>query len=228
MSNTIIDKMFAVGAHFGYRKSRRHPSMKPFVFGAKNRTEIFDLEKTDEYLSKTKEFIAKLAAEGKTILFVSTKAEGKTIMKEAAQSIDMPYVTERWIGGTMTNFSEIKKRVSRLLDLIDKKEKGELVKYTKKEQMLLGREIGKLQKNFGGISTMKDLPDAVFVVDPQKEETAVIEATKKNIPVIALASTDCDITDVDHVIPANDSSVKSIEFFVNEVVDAYKDARKKQ
>jgi len=227
MSNTVIDKMLAVGAHFGYRKSRRHPSMKPFIFGVKNRTEIFDLEKTGENLESTKEYIAKLAAEGKKILFVGTKAEAKTYIKDGAESIDMPYVTERWIGGTLTNFPEIKKRAARLLDLIDKKEKGELAKYTKKEQMLLGREADKLQKNFGGITNMKDLPNVVFVIDPRNEDIAVIEAQKMNIPVVALASSDCNTRDLEYVIPANDASIKSIEFFMNEIVNAYKDARKK-
>jgi len=227
MSNTIIDKMLAVGAHFGYRKSRRDPSMKDFIFGAKNKTEIFDLEKTSKKLDSVKDFVSKLATEGKVILFVGTKAEAKKTIKEFAESISMPYVNERWIGGTITNFSEIKKRISRLLDIVEKKEKGELAKYTKKEQMLMDREIEKLRKNFGGISIMKDLPAAIFIVDPRKESTAVVEAKRKSIPIIALASNDCNVKDVDYFIPANDSAINSIKFFVSEVVEAYKNARAK-
>ena len=175
-------------------------------------------------LAKALEFIAKLASEKKTILFVASKSEAKEILKSGAESLDMPYVSGRWIGGTITNFEQIKKRVARLDELTSKKEKGELGKYTKKERLLFDREIEKLTVFFGGIRKMSKLPDALFVIDPKKEQIAVTEAVDNHIPVIALSGTDCDISKVNFAIPANDSSRSSIEYFVNKVVEAYKNA----
>lgn len=222
---TFVDEMFKVGAHFGYSKSRRHPSVKSFIFGVKNRVEIMDLEKTEEALSAAKEFARSLAQEGKQMLFVGTKPEAKKWIMEGAQSIDMPFVTEHWVGGTMTNFSQIKKRIDRFHSILDKKEKGELAMYTKKERLLLDREMEKLDRNFGGIIAMKQLPKALFVIDPRAEHNAVIEAQKENIPIVALASSDCDISNIDYPIPANDSASASIRLFVDEIAAAYKEGR---
>lgn len=221
----IIDALFKVGAHFGYSKARRHPSVKPFIFGAKNKVEIIDLEKTSTLLETAKDAVRDLAHGRKTVLFVGTKPEARKWVLEGARTVDMPYVTERWIGGTLTNFSEIKKRVARLEDLLAKKEKGELVVYTKKERLLLDREIAKLQKNFGGIVSMKEMPKALFIVDPRVEHTAVREAVAQNIPVLALASSDCDISEISYPIVGNDSASESIKLFVGEIAEAYKEGR---
>ncbi len=223
--NTVggtIGEMFKVGAHFGFSKARRHPTFKPFIFGAKNGTEILDLEATEVHFKQSLEFIESLAKEKKVILFVGSKSEAKDIVRASALSINMPYVSDRWIGGTLTNFDQIKKRVARLEDLTSKKEKGELTKYTKKERLLIDREIEHLTRFFEGIRGMSKLPDALFIVDSKKENIAVSEAIKMNIPVVSLSSTDCDLSKLNFSIPANDSSRTSVEYFVKAVCDAYK------
>jgi len=221
-NKAIIEEMFKVGAHFGYSKSKRHPSMKSLIFGVKNTVEIINLEKTDEYLARAKDFVASLAKEGKQILFVGSKNEGRDVVKNAAMSVDLPYVTNRWIGGTITNFSEIKKRIARLESLTSKKEKGELGMYTKKERLLIDREIEDLEKHFGGLLSMKQKPAALFVVDSGCESIAVKEAMDTGIPVISLSGSDCNIKEIDYPIPANDSSRSSISFFVDIITNTYK------
>ena len=158
INNERIDEMFKVGAHFGYSKTRRHPSVAPYIFGVKNRVEIIDLEKTDDLLDKALNFVATLAKEGKQVLFVGGKNEARGSLKIAAESVGMPFVDGRWIGGTLTNFSEVKKRLAKLEDLTKQKEKGELSKYTKKERLMIDREIAKLNRFFSGILSLKDLP----------------------------------------------------------------------
>ncbi len=184
------------------------------------------MEKTSVELEKAKAFVTELSKAGKVILFVSSKPEAKKIIKEVAESLDMPYVSGRWIGGTLTNFDSIKKRAEKFVDLSEKTEKGLLEKYTKKEKLLISRDMEALEAKFGGITTMTQLPHALFVVDLKKEVIAVKEAESKNIPVISLSSTDCDISSVDHAIPGNDATLKSIEFFVNEIRDAYRAGKK--
>jgi len=224
-NKTIIDKMFEAGAHFGYSRSKRHPSMKSIIFGVKNNVEILDLEKTDEYLEKARKFIASVAKEGKQVLFVGTKNEAREAVKSSALSIGMPYTTNKWTGGTITNFSEIKKRIALLEELTGKKEKGELGMYTKKERILIDREIEGLEKNFGGLLGMKELPAAMFAVDSKAEKIAIKEARDKGIPVVSLSGSDCDIKDINYPIPANDSSRSSIEFFVDQIASAYKEGK---
>ena len=221
-ADKIIEEMFKVGAHFGYSKSRRHPTASPYIFGVKNRVEIFDLAKTADLLKNALDFVAGLAKEGRQILFVGGKNEARDLIKKAANSIDMPYVAGRWIGGTFTNFPEIKKRIAKLEDLTKQKEKGELAKYTKKERLVIDRNIANLERFFSGLLLMKEMPKAIFVIDPKNEMIAVKEANKMGIPVIALAGSDCDIKDVDYPIAANDSSVSSISFFADEIVGAYR------
>lgn len=224
-NKALITEMFTAGAHFGYSRSRRHPSVKPFIFGTKNGIEIMDLEKTSVELERVKEFVKTLAKGGKQILFVGTKSESKKLVEDGAAAIDMPFVVERWVGGVLTNFSEIKKRVALLEDLRSKKEKGELAMYTKKERSLIDKDIERLERNFAGIVSMKDIPAAMFVVDPRKESIAIKEAQYMGIPVVALASSDCNLKEVDFAIPGNDSSVSSVSFFISQIVQAFKDGR---
>lgn len=224
-SKNKIDAMFSVGAHFGYIKSRRHPTTAPFIFGRKNNVEIFDLEKTAKQLEDVKAYIAGIAKTGGRILFVGGKREAQAAIKEAAEKIDMPYVAGRWIGGTLTNFTEIRKRIDHYTKLLSQKEKGELIKYKKKERLLIDREIAKLEERFSGIVSMDKKPAALFIIDADKEHIAREEALQTGVPIVSLANTDCDYSKIDYVIPGNDSSVDSIKFFLNEVVESYKSGK---
>lgn len=220
-NKSVIDRLFAVGAHFGYAKSRRHPSASSFIFGAKGEFELFDLEQTAVALEKAKLMLMELGRQGKTVLWVGAKAEARDAVREVAQRLNAPFVTSRWIGGTITNFSEIKKRLERLKDLSEKREKGELAKFTKLERLLIDREIEELTKSFGGIRDLTKIPDALVVADPRREKIAVAEAKTMKLPVIALAGSDCDMNDVTLPVPANDSALASIAFIMRELGDAY-------
>lgn len=222
----IVAELMNVGAHFGYASARRHPSVKKFILGSKNKVEIFDLEKTATKLAEAEKAMQDLGASGKTVLFVTSKGEARDIIKHAAESIDMPHVAGRWIGGVITNFEQIRKRTQKLIDLTEQKEKGQLGKYTKKERLMIDREIDKLEEMFGGIVSMAKLPDAIFVVDSRQEDIAVQEANQKDIPVFALASSDCDLSLVQHPIPANDSARNTIEFVTKKLVTAYEEGKK--
>ncbi len=220
---SAIENLFKAGAHFAYSKSRRHPSSKPFIFGVKNKVEIFDLEKTEVELQKAKDFVKTFGETGAQILFVGGKSEAKEAIKNVAQSLNMPYVAGRWIGGSLTNFSEIRKRVIKLETLTSQKEKGELAKYTKKERLLIDRDIARLQMSFSGLVTMKELPKLMFVVDSKKEHIAVAEAKKNGVKIISLSGSDCDLGEVDYAIPGNDVSMHSIAYVVSEIASAYKE-----
>lgn len=225
-TSTLIDSMFGAGAHFAYSRSRRHPSVTSYIFGAKNKVELFDLEKTSELFAKTLEFIKTLGKENKTILFVGGKSEARKAIANAGLALAMPYVDGRWIGGALTNFKEIRKRIEKYERLTGERERGELTKYTKKERLLIDREIDNLEIMFGGIVSMKDLPKAMFVVDAKREHIAVKEAQDMGIPVISLVGSDCNILEVNYPIVGNDSSKTSIEFFLSTVVKAYEEGKK--
>lgn len=221
-ASSVVDALFEVGAHFGFVKARRHPSAKQFIFGMKNGVEIFDLEKTSKELERVLAFIEEKGKEGLSVLFVGGKSEAREAVERAGKELDMPYVHGRWIGGTLTNWSEIKKRIARLEELTTQREQGELAKYTKKERLLIDREIDKLEIFFGGLSNMKALPKLLVVIDPKKEEIAVDEAKKIHIPVVALGGSDSNFHDVDYAIPANDASRQTIGYVLAEMTRAYK------
>lgn len=221
-----VETMFSVGAHFGLGKSRRHPSIKPFIFGTKNKTDILDLEKTGPMLDKAKDFITSLGKEGKTVLFVGGKKEASSITKAGAQSLGMPHVEGRWIGGTLTNFVQTRKRIDRYEKLVSDREKGELAKYTKRERMLIDKEIASLEKMFFGIVSLKKMPDALFIIDPRHEKNAINEAAHAKIPVVALSGSDCNIFEVTYPIVGNDTAKTSVQFFVDEIVKAYQEGKK--
>ncbi len=216
-----METMFGVGAHFGLGRSRRHPTVSSYIFGTKNRTDIFDLEKTEALLEKAKVFVSSLASEGKTILFVGGKKEASAAVKHSAQSLNMPFVEGRWIGGTITNFGQIRKRIDRYEKLVSDREKGELAKYTKRERMLIDKEIASLEKMFLGIVSLKKAPDALFIIDPRHEKSAIKEAADFNIPVIALASSDCNIGKIAYPMVGNDAAKASIQYFVDEITSSY-------
>ena len=222
-TNPIIDKLFAAGAHFGYAPSRRHPSTSGYLFGVKGGVELFDLEQTAGLLDEARAFVKQLAAERKTILFIGGKAEAREAVMRAALRIAQPYCAGRWIGGSLTNWSEIKKRLGRLEELSTMREKGELAKFTKLERLLIDREIADLDLMFGGLRGLGKLPDALFVADPRKEAIAVAEANQLNIPVIALMNSDCDRQKIQYPIPANDASRETLTIVLDEITKAYAD-----
>jgi len=222
-TNPIIDKLFAAGAHFGYAPSRRHPSTSGYLFGVKGGVELFDLEQTAGLLDEARAFVKQLAAERKTILFIGGKAEAREAVMRAALRIAQPYCAGRWIGGSLTNWSEIKKRLGRLEELSTMREKGELAKFTKLERLLIDREIADLDLMFGGLRGLGKLPDALFVADPRKEAIAVAEANQLNIPVIALMNSDCDRQKIQYPIPANDASRETLTIVFDEITKAYAD-----
>ncbi len=216
MSNSnVINELKELGAHFAYSKSKRHPSAEPYILGRKDTKEIFDLEKVADKIEEAKKFLSELISAQKPVLFVGTKNEARGAIKEIAEKLSMPFVNIRFIGGSITNFSEIKKRLKRLKDLEAKFAAGNLNGYTKKEKLGLEREMNKLQEKFGGIKDLSSLPAALVVVDPKHEEIAVKEAKDKGIKVVAIANNDCDYSQVDLAIPANDSSKEAIAYILD-------------
>lgn len=223
VNKETIDSMFEAGAHIAYTRSRRHPSQKSNIFGVKNRTEIFDLEKTEPALKKAEDAARALGKSRGQLLVVGTKFEARALVIAEATATGLPYVSERWLGGTLTNFTEIKKRLARLEDLTSRREKKQLGMYTKKERLGFDKEIDKLNRFFAGIVNLKGLPGGLFVIDSREESTAVDEARQLNIPVIALTGSDCDISRVTYPIPANDASRASIGFIMKRILAAYND-----
>ncbi len=224
----IIQRLFQAGAHFGFKKSRRHPSTVPFIFGSKNGTDIFDLEQTVAQIEKAKKMLEEAGENGKKVLFVGTKEEVSKLIKDIAEKVEAPYVSNRWIGGMITNFPEIRKRIDRLKDLTSERESGELErKYTKKERVVIGREIDKLDFNFGGIKDIDRVPDLLVVVDPRHNFIAVQEAHDMNIPVVAIMSSDCDAKKVTAPIMANDALTSSVSLILDELADAYTEGKTK-
>jgi small subunit ribosomal protein S2 len=221
-----VKKLHDVGTHVGLARTRRHPTAVPFIFSTKNRIDILNLEETERRLELALAFLRDLASVGKSLLVVGGKHEAIKIIDDAAEAAGLPHVAGRWIGGTLTNFKNIRKRVERLEKLQKDRASGELAKYTKRERLMIDREIEELEGRFGGIVSLRDLPGALFVVDSRHEAIAVKEANQMGVPVIALSSTDCDFSQVQFPIPGNDTSVKSVRAVVEMVVDAYQEGKK--
>lgn len=220
-----VEEMQTAGLHFGHNISRLHPKMKPFVSGIKNNVHIFDLEKTAKEFEKALKFISTMVADGKTILFVGTKIQIREFVKNAAAESGMPYVTERWLGGTITNFETISKRVQYYKDLENKKLTGGLEKYTKKERLMFDKELEKLKTKFEGIKHMVKLPDAVFILDVRKDITVAREAKRKGITVVGVTDTNIDPTWADYAIPANDDAISSIRYILEKVQETILSAK---
>jgi small subunit ribosomal protein S2 len=215
--NLNIEEMAKVGLHFGHKTSKVHPKMFPFIFGVRNNIHIIDLEKTKEKFEEALKFIQNLVLQNKVILFVGTKPQIKDLVKEIATELGFPYVNERWLGGTFTNFEVIKKRAEYLKDLEKKKAEGFFEKYTKKERAEIEKKIQKLQKKFGGIKNLEKLPDAIFVCDMVKDKLAVKEAREKGVKIIAISDTNADPTLADYPIPANDDAISSVKYILEKV-----------
>jgi len=218
-----LEEMFIAGIHFGYSRSSRHPKMKPYLFGLRNNVEIFDLEKTYACLEKAKKFLEELAKEGKKILIVATKPGMHQLVEEAGRELNMPYVSERWLGGTLTNFKMIKGRIDYFMSLRQKKSAGELNKYTKKEISRFNKEISRLERFLGGLELLTNMPVAVLIIDPKKEKTAFRESRQMSIPIIAIINSDSNPSGITYPIPANDNSPASVKYLLKFLVKAYKD-----
>ncbi|MEK9209478.1 MAG: 30S ribosomal protein S2 [Patescibacteria group bacterium] len=217
-----MEEMSRAGVYFGYSKSRRHPKMTPFIFGIRNNVEIFDIVKVKEQLEKAADFMKALGKEDKTILFVGTKPPVKEIIRRTADSLRMPYVAERWLGGTLTNFKVLKKRTEYFLDLQQKKSSPDFDKLPKRERFKIIKFLAKMEKNFKGLELLSALPQALVVVDTKEESTAIREAKRMSIPVTGILNSDCDPSGIDYLIPANDSSVSSVGYLMDKLAEAYK------
>ncbi len=215
-----LKELLEAGVQFGHKRRRWNPKMKPFIFTERDGHHIIDIRKTYDKLREAYDFLKKLSSRGGTVLFVCTKKQGKDIVKEEAKRCGAYYMTERWPGGTLTNFETIRSRINRMKELLDMKESGELEKYPKKEQLLMMKELEKLQTVFEGIVNMETLPDAVYIVDLVKEEIALKEAQKLNIPVIAIVDTNADPSLVEFPIPGNDDAIRSISLISKTLANA--------
>lgn len=220
------EELLKNGLHFGHRVSRCHPKMKPYLYGVRNTVHIINLEKTAESLEKALAFIKELAAEGKTLMLVGTKVQARTLLKEIAEELDLPYVVERWLGGTFTNFDIIKKRVEHFKDLEDKRKGKDFDKYTKKEKAKIDKELRDLETKFGGLRDLDKIPDAVFILDMKKDKLAVNEARAKGVKVVAIADTNIDPTLADYPIYANDDALSSIRYIVGKISEVIKKNKK--
>jgi small subunit ribosomal protein S2 len=215
-----IEDLYDAGAHYGHQDRRWHPKMQKYIYTAKDSMHIIDLEQTLACLDKACQVLHDMAKVGGQVIFVDTKRQARTIIETEAKACGALFVNERWLGGTITNYKTIKKNIDKLLSHIKNRELGEFNKYTKKERLLIDREIEKLQKIVGGLVGLKGAPSAVFVVDPRKEKTAVREAARAGIPVIAIIDTNSDPTGIDYVIPANDDAIKSIALIMRSISEA--------
>lgn len=218
---SALSELFSAGVHIGYGKARRHPKMQEYIYGLRNNIEIIDLESSEKKIGEAESFLKSLGKEGKVVLFVGTKPNAKEYIKKTSESLNMPCVTERWLGGTLTNFKVISGRIAYLERLETEEKSGGFEKYTKKEHMLKKFEIEKLRRMFNGIRNLKAMPGALVVVDPKEEKTAVLESLKKNIPIVALMNVDCDPDGISYPIPMNDNSSQAIALVLSRLEKAY-------
>ena len=223
----VIEEMTRAGLHFGHKTSKTHPKMKPYIEGLKNTVHVFDLKQTKEKLDEVLEEVTKLREEGKMLMLVGTKVQIRSIVKEVGQACGLPYVINRWIGGTFTNFETIFKRIERLNEIEQQKTEGELEKYTKKEQAKIEEERARLEINFGGLKNITKLPDAVFVFDLDKNGLTAKEARMKGIIVLGICDSNIDPTQTDFCIPANDDAVSSVQYIADKLKEAILQAKPK-
>ncbi len=210
MAVVSMKQLLEAGVHFGHQTRRWNPKMAPYIFTERNGIYIIDLQKTSKKLNEAYDFVRAIAAEGKEILFVGTKKQAQDAIREEAKKCSMPYVNARWLGGMLTNFKTIQRRIKRLEQLHKMDEDGTFDMLPKKEVIKLNLEIEKLEKFLGGIKDMKEMPGAMFIVDPRKERIAVMEAKKLNIPIVAICDTNCDPDEIDAVIPGNDDAIRAV------------------
>ena len=220
MPTASMIELLEAGVHFGHQTQRWNPKMKPYIYGARNGIYVFDLRKTSDLLDKAYEVVREFAARNKNILFVGTKKQAAEVVAEEAQRAGAYYINRRWLGGMLTNFETIRGRVNKLRELEDFLNSGHAEKLPKKEIAQLNRQLAKLSKTLGGIKEMRGLPDLLFVIDQKKDEIAILEAKKLGIPVICLADTNADPSNVDYVIPGNDDAIRAIKLITSKLADA--------
>ena len=225
MSVISMKQLLEAGVHFGHQTRRWNPKMKKYIFTERNGIYIIDLQKTVKKVEEAYNWVKDLAAEGGTVLFVGTKKQAQDSVKEEAERSGMYYVNQRWLGGTLTNFETIQKRISRLKDIERMSEDGTFEVLPKKEVVQLRKEQERLEKFLGGIKDMKSLPDALFIIDPRKERIAVAEARKLNIPIVGIVDTNCDPDEIDVVIPANDDAIRAVKLLTGKMADAILEAK---
>ncbi|MFW6147525.1 MAG: 30S ribosomal protein S2 [Thermodesulfobacteriota bacterium] len=220
MAEISMKLLLEAGVHFGHQTRKWNPKMKPYIFGARNGIYIIDLQKTVKLLQEAYSFIVRTVSEGGTVLFVGTKRQAQETVIEEAERCGMYYVSNRWLGGMLTNFQTIKKRINRLKELEEMKRDGTVSRYTKKEALQMDKELEKLEKSLGGIKNMDELPSAIYIVDTKKEKIAVNEGKKLGIPTVAIVDTNVDPEDIDYVIPGNDDAIRSIRLLTSIIADA--------
>ena len=225
MSVVAMKQLLEAGVHFGHQTRRWNPKMAEYIFQARNGIHIIDLQKSSKKLDEAYDFLKNQAEEGKTVLFVGTKKQAQECAKEAAEKCGMYYVNQRWLGGTLTNFKTIRNRIKRLTDIEKMQEDGTFEVLPKKEVILLKNEMEKLEKNLGGIKEMTEIPGVMFVVDPNKEKIAILEARKLGIPVIGLVDTNCNPEDVDYAIPGNDDAIRAVKLIMDVMANAVIEGR---
>ena len=225
MAVVAMKQLLEAGVHFGHQTRRWDPKMAEYIFQARNGIHIIDLQKTSKKLDEAYAFMKEQAEAGKTVLFVGTKKQAQDCMKEAAEKSGMYYVNQRWLGGMLTNFETIQKRVQRLNELETMEQDGTFDVLPKKEVIVLKKEMEKLQTNLGGIKEMKEIPGVLFVVDPKKERIAILEARKLNIPVVGLIDTNCNPEDVDYAIPGNDDAIRAVKLIADVMANAIVEGR---
>ena len=225
MAVVAMKQLLEAGVHFGHQTRRWDPKMAEYIFQARNGIHIIDLQKTSKKLDEAYAFVKEQAEEGKTILFVGTKKQAQECVKEAAERCGMYYVDQRWLGGMLTHFKTIRTRVERLKELERMQEDGTFEVLPKKEVIVLKKEMEKLEKNLGGIKEMEEIPGVLFVVDPKKERTAILEAKKLNIPVVGLVDTNCNPEDVDYAIPGNDDAIRAVKLITDVMANAIIEGR---
>ncbi len=228
MEQLSPEQLIRAGVHYGHDTSRWNPKMKPYIFSSKNKIHIIDIRETIRGLIVAKEFLKNVVAGGEDVLFVGTKYQARELLRRKAEENDVPYVVDRWLGGTLTNFKTIRSRLDRLEEIEQWEEDGTLDLYSKKEQSAILREKRKLIRNLGGIRDLDELPGAMVVIDPLMEEIAVSEANREDIPIVALIDTDGDPSKVDVPVPCNDEAMRVIDMMVDELIAAVKEGQEKQ
>src|SRR3569623_537472 len=220
VANVLVKQLIEAGVHFGHRASRWNPKMRPYIYGRRNLIHIIDVRETIRGLIRARKYLTQVAAGGSLVLFVGTKKQAAETVEREAARCGMPFVSDRWLGGTLTNFRTIRSRLSRLEELEQMKTTNEILAYSKKMQSALNREYRKMYRNLNGMRTMNRLPECLVVIDPKKEHNAISEARKLGVPTVALIDTDCDPDLVDLPIPGNDDSLRSIELVLDQLANA--------